>query len=248
MFDAFREITVVDFEFAALSGASSRSGRRFRIWQDQFGPRPPLCDGVGCSLCAFYASADLGFYRVLDWLMPERILDVYAEFRHRTNGLPTPAGWNLLGALTYFGLDSTGATEKKELQQAIGSDTWQGRFTPTEILGYCEGDLEALTRFCSPRCRRLTSLALCYADGTWQLPRLWNTVPQSIRIRWHVCVKAGLMRMTEKILALVTKLGERQLRRVSTANQQIEVRTSTGARCLWALALGRCRIRVVALV
>ena len=78
--------------------------------------------------------------------MPERVLDLYVEFRNLTNGLPTPAGWSLLGALAYFGLDGMGAVEKRELQEAIGNGTWRGRFTPEEILDYCETDVEALAR------------------------------------------------------------------------------------------------------
>ena len=61
---------------------------------------------------AYYASAELGCYRVLGWPMPERVLDLFVEFRARTNGLATPAGNSLLGALAYFGLDSIGADEK----------------------------------------------------------------------------------------------------------------------------------------
>jgi hypothetical protein len=38
-----------------------------------------------------------------------------------------------------------GAVEK-QMQEAIGSGTWRGRFTPEEILDYCEGYVEALTR------------------------------------------------------------------------------------------------------
>jgi hypothetical protein len=81
--------------------------------------------------------------------MPERILDLFAEFRDRTNGLPTPAGSSLLGTLAYFGLDAMGAAEKKEMQEAIGNDTWEGRFTPAEILDYCQGDVDALARLLS---------------------------------------------------------------------------------------------------
>ena len=53
--------------------------------------------------------------------MPERILDLFVEFRNLTNGRHTPCGAGLLGALTYFGLDAIGAIEKKEMQEAIGS-------------------------------------------------------------------------------------------------------------------------------
>jgi len=49
--DAFREVVVADFEYGATPGNRPvpvclvahelRSVRRFRIWQDQFGPAPP---------------------------------------------------------------------------------------------------------------------------------------------------------------------------------------------------------------
>jgi DNA polymerase I-like protein with 3'-5' exonuclease and polymerase domains len=81
--------------------------------------------------------------------MPERVLDLFVEFRAHTNGLELPAGRGLLGALTYLSLDADGATEKKELQQAIGSNTWQGRYTKQEILDYCEQDVIALARLLS---------------------------------------------------------------------------------------------------
>jgi DNA polymerase-1 len=154
--DAFREIIVADFEFEARHGERPvpvclvahelRSGRRFRVWQDQFGSAPPYATGPDALFTAFYASAELGCYRVLGWPMPERILDLFIEFRNRTNGLPTPAGAGLLGALTYFGLDGMAAIEKHDLQQAIGDGTWRGRFTPTEILDYCEQDVTSLAR------------------------------------------------------------------------------------------------------
>src|SRR5262249_20085219 len=137
MFADFREIVLADFEFEARPGDRPvpvclvahelRSGRRFRIWQDQFGPAPPYATGPDVLFVAYYASAELGCYRALGWPMPARILDLFVEFRNHTNGLPTLAGSGLLGALTYFGLDGLAATEKKELQQAIGNGTWRGR-------------------------------------------------------------------------------------------------------------------------
>jgi len=154
--DTFREVVVADAEFTILPGERPvpvclvarelRSGRCFRLWQDQLGLGPPYATGPGVLFIAFYASAELGCYRVLGWPMPERILDLFTEFRDRTNGLPTPAGSSLLGALAYFGLDAMGATEKKDMQEAIGNGTWRGRFTPQEILDYCQGDVDALIR------------------------------------------------------------------------------------------------------
>jgi hypothetical protein len=163
MLDAFREIVLADFEFASLPGERPkplcmvarelRSGWRFRLWQDQLGSSPQHAAGPGVLFVAYYASAELGCYRALGWPMPQRILDLFAEFRVRTNmgsksdqAQRTPAGAGLFGALTYFGLDALGAEEKRELQQAIGTDTWQGRFTPEQILDYCASDVEALGR------------------------------------------------------------------------------------------------------
>jgi DNA polymerase I len=140
---AFREVVVVDFEFVSTTGNQPepvclaayelRSERRFRVFQGEFGPAPPYATGPDVLFVAFYASADLGCYRVLGWPMPERILDLYVEFRNLTNGLQTPSGWGLLGALVYFGVDAMNAVEKKELQQAIGDGTWPGRYTPEVI-------------------------------------------------------------------------------------------------------------------
>jgi DNA polymerase I len=151
-----REIVLVDCEFeigqgerpvpVCLVAHELRSGRRFRLFQDQLGEAPPYAAGPDTLFVAYYASAELGCYRVLGWPMPERILDLFCEFRDHTNGLPTPAGSSLLGALAYFGLDGIGATEKKAIQTAIGTGTWRGQYTPEEILDYCESDVLALAR------------------------------------------------------------------------------------------------------
>jgi DNA polymerase-1 len=134
--ESFREIVVADFEFAAIPGERPvplclvahelRSGRRFRILENQFGPAPPFATGPDVLFVAFYASAELGCYRVLGWPMPERILDLFIEFRVRTNMSAkvdqerrTPSGAGLLGALAYFGLDAMGATEKDEMRKLI---------------------------------------------------------------------------------------------------------------------------------
>jgi DNA polymerase family A len=156
MLQGFREIVLVDTEFEAGTGERPapvclvakelRSGRVFRIFQGEFGTSPPYATGPDVLFVAYYASAELGCYHALGWPMPERILDLFVEFRHRTNGLPTPAGAGELGALIYFGLDHMDAVEKKTMQEAIGSGAWRGRYTPEQVLDYCERDVLALER------------------------------------------------------------------------------------------------------
>src|SRR5262245_56890503 len=124
-----REVVFCDFEFVATPGERPtpvctvahelRSGRTFRLWKDQFGPTPPWSVGPDILFLAYYASAELGCYRVLKWPMPERILDLFCEFRCATNGLDTPAGNSLLGALAYFGLDAIGASEKTDMRDLV---------------------------------------------------------------------------------------------------------------------------------
>ena len=156
MLDCFRELVVADFEFVATPGEQPRpvclvahelrSGRRFRIWQDQFGSSPPYATGTDVLFVVYYASAELGCYRALGWRMPERILDLFVEFRARTNGLSTPAGNSLLGALAYFGLDGIGASEKGEMRSLIMSGGPWSDDERAAILDYCESDVLALAR------------------------------------------------------------------------------------------------------
>jgi DNA polymerase I len=156
----YREVWFADFEFELGSGVGSgerpdplclcarelRGGREIRLWRGEFGPGPPFSTGPDTLFVAYYASAELGCFRALGWSVPQRILDLFTEFRCGTNGLAVPAGNKLIGALTAFSLDTMGATEKKEMQEAIGNGAWVGRYTREEILGYCMGDADALAR------------------------------------------------------------------------------------------------------
>ena len=108
MLDAlpFREIWAVDFEFKATDGARPiphclvawelRSGRKIRLWCDEFGPVPPYSVGPYLLFVAYFASAEIGCHLALGWPQPARILDLFTEFRCRTNGRRPPAGAGLL--------------------------------------------------------------------------------------------------------------------------------------------------------
>ena len=154
--DAFREVVVVDTEFITTPGDrpipvclvahEMRSGHRFRIWRDHLGPSPPYAMGPDVLFVAYYASAELGCYRVLSWPTPERILDLFTEFRARTNGVEALAGNSLLGALSYFGLDGMGAAEKEDMRALIMRGGPWTEDERTAILNYCEADVDALER------------------------------------------------------------------------------------------------------
>jgi hypothetical protein len=160
----YRHIVVADFEFefgghasfeeASRSGERPRpvcmvakelrSGKVWRLWRDEFGPAPPFPIGANALFVAFYASAELGCFRALGWPKPANILELFAEFRTRTNGLTTPAGSGLIGALTYFGLDAILAQEKDRLRLRILQGGPWSEGERREIVDYCETDTSAL--------------------------------------------------------------------------------------------------------
>jgi DNA polymerase I len=152
----FGEIWAVDFEFVAAPGENPepvcvvawelRSGRKVRLWRDQFGKTAPYSTGPNALFIAYYASAEIGCHLSLGWDVPERTLDLFTEFRSRTNGVPTSSGAGLLGALAYFGLDGIGTSEKDEMRDLVLRG---GPWTACEqaaILDYCESDVRALAR------------------------------------------------------------------------------------------------------
>jgi len=155
---SFREIWCVDFEFGAPPGGrpeprcmvarETRTGRTIRLWADELARMnsAPFSTGADSLFVAYFASAELGCFLSLGWPMPARILDLYCEFRNSTNGLATPCGNGLLGALVYFGLDAIGVAEKAEMRELALRGGWYSEQEQTALLDYCESDVAALQR------------------------------------------------------------------------------------------------------
>lgn len=156
--DQYREIVCNDWEFYApdgerptvrcLSAHELISGRVHRLFEDDLqGLRyPPYPVDAGSLFVAYYSPAEFSCHLAMGWPLPANVLDLYVEFRNRTNGLTLPCGRSLLGALLYYGLPAIGADEKDEMRQlAIRG----GPYTDLErqqLLDYCEGDVIALRR------------------------------------------------------------------------------------------------------
>ena len=153
----YRAVVACDFEynFAGHNGANLPrpvcmswkdllSGRGGNVWLDgQAASAPPFSTGPDTLFVAFNAIAEIGCFRVLGWPIPERVLDLYVEFRNLTNGHYTGRR-GLVFALQYFDLDSISATEKKDRIELILRG---GPFTEEErrlIAEYCDSDVIAL--------------------------------------------------------------------------------------------------------
>jgi hypothetical protein len=105
--------------------------------------------GPAALFVAYYASAELGCFLSLGWSPPARILDLFTEFRNLTNGSSPLAGNSLLGALSYFGLDGIGASEKDDMRQLALRGGEYTREERAALLDYCQSDVEALSRLLS---------------------------------------------------------------------------------------------------
>ena len=209
----FRSIVAVDFEFDFGGHASpeeaSRSGERprpvcmvakelrtgqcWRLWRGEFGSKPPFPIGPDVLFVAYYASAELGCFRALNWPTPARILDLFTEFRNRTNGLPTPAGNGLVGALIYFGLDTIGAVEKDKMRALILRGEPWSEAERVAILDYCATDVDLLEHLL-PAMLPHIDLPRALLRGRYMAAAAameWNGTPidvptlAALRTHWH---------------------------------------------------------------
>jgi hypothetical protein len=153
----YREVWAVDFEFTAPPGhrpsplclvaRELNSGRLVRRWLDGADPEgPPYGTGPDTLLVAYYSSAEWGCHLALGWAMPERVLDLFAEFAQLTAGTRPPNGRGLLGALAYHGLPALDGAEKESMRELAARG---GPYTPDEreaLLAYCQTDVDALAR------------------------------------------------------------------------------------------------------
>jgi len=154
--EAFDEVWLVDVEYSAKQGCrpvpiclvaqEAFTGREMRLWEDELTglEQPPFRIDERALFVSYSAPAEFSVFYALGWPAPARILDLFVEFRALTNGLKTPSGAGLLGALVYHGLPAMDAAEKASMRAlAIRG----GPFTADErlaLLDYCAEDVHPL--------------------------------------------------------------------------------------------------------
>jgi DNA polymerase-1 len=150
----YEQIIYADFEFVAKPGEApdvvclawreEPSGQTHRLWRDQLDSVPPYRTDARVLYVCFVGNAELGCHLALGWPLPVNVLDLSAEFRCISNGLTTPAGKGLLGALVHYQFNDTDCKLKDAMRKRI-MQGWP--FTAEEreqILRYCASDVEAL--------------------------------------------------------------------------------------------------------
>ena len=131
-------------------------GAVVRLWQDELCRRtPPFPIDKRALFVAYFASAELGCFKALGWPVPARILDLYAEYRVQTNGLATPCGRGLLGALKAHGIEAMSKAEKAGMRGLILAGGPYSAEDRAAILDYCQDDVDALSRLLAAMLPRL---------------------------------------------------------------------------------------------
>jgi hypothetical protein len=145
--EQFDEVWCCDTEYSAPTGhrptpvclvaQELMSGRQLRVWADDLARMPgcPFRTDAKALFVAYYCPAEFSVFHALGWEQPERVLDLFVEFRATTNGLRVPSGNGLLGAMVYHGLDAMAAAEKDDMR-ALAIEA-QGHTRQTEVFaGY----------------------------------------------------------------------------------------------------------------
>ncbi len=156
----YTRVKVMDFEFQQPPGdmpvphccvvRDIISGKTTRHWIARSPDKPaggcPYSADEETLLVTFYGCAEVQCLIALGWPLPRYHLDLYAEFRHLTNGPKQPEGNSLLAALSFFGIGTMGVAEKEQMRSlAIRG----GPFTEDEktaLLDYCQEDVLATAK------------------------------------------------------------------------------------------------------
>ena len=107
----FEEVVCCDSEFYGREGnrptvvclvaKELRSGREFRLWQDQLPSKPPYRIDSQTLFVAHYAAAEMCCHLALGWDLPVNILDTYAEFRCCAGRPVCCMRWSILNSTVF---------------------------------------------------------------------------------------------------------------------------------------------------
>lgn len=151
----FNEFWVVDYEFIAGDGNPQKpicyvaknvnTGDIISHWIENNETQPNYPVDKKSLFIAYFASAEMGCHKTLNFKNPLYILDLFAEFRCLTNGAKIPSGNSLLGACAYYGINNSDATYKDSMRDRILQGAPYSKKERQDILEYCKKDVELTT-------------------------------------------------------------------------------------------------------
>jgi DNA polymerase-1 len=179
MSENFGNIVVCDFEYEIADGdlpnplcmvahvldENLRHVRTIRQWRAELlgSTAPPFDIGPNTLFVAYSAWAEMTCFKVLGWKFPIHIFDQHTAYLaasnvllpHNPDEVRNKPRKRLPDACRAYGLEGWERIDKKEMQEAIGNGTWRGRYSPAEILDYCEEDGRMSVRLLHVQRRRL---------------------------------------------------------------------------------------------
>jgi hypothetical protein len=153
----FEEIWCLDFEFKPYDGFKTDvicmvakellSGKNIRLFGDEMKRGlPPFKISDKQMFVAFYASAEMDCFIELNWPLPAFVLDLYPEFRQFASRVLGMKSFGLLGALSFFGIDSISAAEKDSMRELALRGGPYNESEKESLLEYCQSDVDALEK------------------------------------------------------------------------------------------------------
>lgn len=152
----FSEIWIEDFEFRNTDGGDNPSpvclcmqelysGRIIRMWLDGVdNPAPPIdYTNPDVLIVAFQAVAEISCHLVLNWPIPENILDLYCEWRLQINDGSEEAKnlSGLLSACKHYGISCVSGEYKEQMRDRILQGSPYTLVEQSDILNYCFSDI-----------------------------------------------------------------------------------------------------------
>jgi hypothetical protein len=165
----FRQTVVIDFEYEIEAGNLPnvlcmvayvldeflRHVRTIRLWRGEFGSTPPFDIGPDSLFVAYSAWADMTCFKRLSWKFPTHIFDQHTAYLAASNILLPYTGdeerrkkprKRLPDACRAYDIEGWEHIDKPTIAKAIADGTWRGRFSPQEIVDYCEEDVRKSTQ------------------------------------------------------------------------------------------------------
>jgi hypothetical protein len=161
--DNFKSVTVCDFEYEVAPGdlpnvlcmvayvldENLRYVRTIRLWRGEFGSTPPFDVGPNSLFVAYSAWAEMICFRVLGWGVPVHVFDQHTAYLaasnillpHNPDELRKKPRKGLPDACRAYGIEGWERIDKDTIAKAIGDGTWRERFSPQEVVDYCEEDV-----------------------------------------------------------------------------------------------------------
>jgi len=154
--DDFTDPWVVDYEFYGDKGEPQTpicyaaknvlTGKVIKHWVEKNETLPEYPTNEKTLIIAYFASAEMGCHKALNFPFPLYILDLFTEFRCLTNGLKTPNGRGLLGACNYYNVRGTDTIYKDSMRKRILEGPPYTPLEKKEILKYCKKDVDLTTK------------------------------------------------------------------------------------------------------